>query len=175
MTDVSIQFHMTPEELLPIFRSFIDDVNGKVAAITFQPFQARELTPSELGDAFVDSTFDRLAVTLSKPTLPVSGMVQFSEENPDALFLDVGRESADGLHQSWLAARTENAEALQAWQDFARRVRRATRAGATAEDPRTGARSRMKNYRYSPGAKRLQENGVAMRPAAGTARLTLEE
>src|SRR6266851_4742086 len=126
MADISIQFHALPEEILPLLRSFVEDVQGHVIAIKFQPFEAVEVDRSALGEAFEDASVRRLAVTLQPPVLPAPGMNEFLDHNPSALLLDVGRRSAASLKESWLTARTEDIGALAEWRKFADQLRRVT-------------------------------------------------
>jgi len=97
------------------------------------------------------------------------------DQNPGALSLDLGRRTDVGLEESWLTSRTDNPTLLASWRKFLKQVRSLTRAGAIALNPQTGAISRLKDHRYSVGAKLLESQGVPMLPAAGTARLHFPE
>jgi len=171
MADISIQFHALPKEIMPVFRSFVENAGAHVVSINFHPFQAVEVAPSTLGAVFEDPSVRRLAVTLQSPILPVRGMNEFLDNNPGALLLEVGRRSAEGLNESWLTARAEDAGTLTEWRNFAKLLRAMTRAGAVAVNPETGETGELKNHRFSPGAQALEREGVPMLPAAGTSRL----
>lgn len=54
------------------------------------------------------------------------------------------------------------------------RLRSMTKLGTVAVNPQTGAAVRLKDHRFSHGAKELESEGVPMLPAAGTSRLRFE-
>jgi hypothetical protein len=173
MTDISLQFHALPEEVLPPFRRFVEDAHGHVVAIRFNPFEASLAEPAELEQLFADSSIRRLAVTLRPPDLSANGMNQFLDHNPGALLLEIGRSTPDGLRESWLTARTDDADTLSKWRGLLKKLRSLTKAGAMAVNPETGARAKMRSHRFTAGAKALERNGTPILPAAGGARIEL--
>ena len=106
--------------------------------------------------------------------LPVGGLNEFLDRNSSALLLDIGRRSSEGLRESWLTAKTQDTGVSAKWKDFAARLRSITKLGTVAVNPQTGASVRLKDHRFSPGAKKLEVEGVPMLPAAGTSRLRFE-
>lgn len=168
MADISIDFHALPEEL----RSFVDQIASDyrlhTVAIRYAPFEVIEVVGDALNKLFADSsTHRRLQFTLKSPTLPVTGILDFGDKNPDALRLDIGESSKTVLRESWLSARTENAAALSVWKKIAKRLRGMTSKGALAVHPDTGATGDAGSHRYTAGAKALEDSGVAMLTITG--------
>lgn len=172
--DISIQFHALPEELMSLTRPAVQGEGCYATAIKFHPFHARQIEPALLEAIFDDEAVRRIAFTTELPVLSASTMNEFLDHNPAALLLDIGRPSPQGLRESWLTARAQGAGLPSRWQDFAKRLRSMTRAGAVAVNPQTGASSRLKDHRFSAGAKQLESEGVPMLPAAGTSKITFE-
>ena len=118
--------------------------------------------------------FTRLAFTLDEPNLDVRDGLRFADRNPDHLGIEIGKQSAKGLVQSWLAARTNNAHALTIWKEVAKRLKKVTKAGVTVINPDSGAAVASRSFRYSDGAKALESSGVEMLPFAGGCRIKLQ-
>jgi hypothetical protein len=169
---VSVQFHALPSELLSLLDSFADEVEGlHFAALRFPPFRVSPIDRSGLADAFRDPSVGRLRLSLSEPAPATAPMIERPESNPNHLLIDIGRQTDEGLAESWLTATTDNPTALAVWRKLARRLKAMTKAGAIAVNPKTGEQSTLRNHRYSAGAEEAQRAGVAMLPAGGTSRL----
>lgn len=173
--DISIQFHALPKELISLTRPAVQHGGCYATAIKFHPFHAMQIEPALLEESFDDEAVRRIAFTAEPPVLSASTMNEFLDHNPSALLLDIGRPSPQGLRESWLTAKAPGVGVASRWQDFAKRLRSMTKAGALAVNPQTGASSRLKDHRFSAGAKQLENEGVPMLPAAGTSKITFEE
>ena len=171
MATLSIQFHALPSELAPRVRNWVVELNVHLVCISFRPFSVVEIPPSAIESAINAGKCRRFTLTVNPPNLSVDSPDAFGRENPGALTLDVGCLSANGLQESWLAARTLETPLPTQWNYVAKDLRAITNAGAIAVNPRSGATSRSKNHRYSPGAKALEASGVAIRSGAGTSLL----
>lgn len=175
MSDLSIQFHALPEEVIPLVCALVDAVHGHVAAIRFRPFGVVEVSRAELVSVLQDETVRRVAISLGTPALTAAGMNEFLDHNSDALLLDLGRRRDSGLAESWLTARAKDAASMVAWSDFARQLRSITRTGVVAVNQQTGAIAKLKDHRFSVGARALATAGVPMLPVGGSARLKFDE
>jgi RHS repeat-associated protein len=174
MADISIQFHALPEELLPLVKGWVERYQLRVAGMRSFPFHVREFTADQLSELFhVDSPYKRLTFTLDKPFLEVANEVAFMKKNPAHLRLDIGKRHEKGLEQAWLSSRTEDRGALSIWNQIAKHLKAVTNKGVTAINARTGASAAMRSFRYTPGAKELEEAGAPMLPPAGTSILKL--
>ena len=94
------QFHALPEEVLAVVGPFIQHENLHVTAIRFPPFSAHAVDTSTLEHAFMDPSVGRLALTLEAPSLPATSQLSFFDQNPDALWIDIGRIVPNGLRES---------------------------------------------------------------------------
>ena len=167
MSDISIQFHALPSDLVPLVKEFVSERQLHVVGMSFPPFSAMEIPNERIEQALLDGRYRRFAFTEEKPVSPIASQKQFGERHPCALILDVGRQSSSGLEQSRLACRTLDLPMPNVWRGFAQRLRSVTTAGAVAINPDTGATALMPNFRYTLGAKTLSQSGVPMLSAAG--------
>jgi hypothetical protein len=156
------QFHALPEEVLAVIGPFIQQENLHVTAIRFPPFSAHAVDTSTLEHVFMDPSVGRLALTLEAPSLPATSQLSFFDQNPDALWIDIGRIVPNGLRESSISAKSSNSIALAKWRLLAKRLRGNLRAGATGVSPQTGATGWYRNHRYSAGAKALYMQGMRM-------------
>ena len=174
MTDISIQFHATREELVRFAQSCIRDLTLHIVAIRFFPFEPLLTDAAGLGAIVSDeSGYERLAFTLGQPVMHASNGTEFLENNPDSLTLDIGRRMEGTLEQSWLACRTADFGALMTWKEIAKRLKAITRTGVVAINASTGATTPAKSFRYTTGALALQESGVTMTQQGGGCLLKL--
>ena len=173
MSDISIQFHALPEEILPLLQDFIAKIGPGIVAIRFRPFEAVTCDPAKMDDAFGDESVRRIAFTLTAPVVAAEGMNAFLDKNPDVLLLDIGRRSERGLGESWLSAKGVQPEVARKWGLLVRRLRAITEEGAIAVNPKSGATAKVKGHRFTRGAKLLEMEGVSILPAAGTTILKL--
>ena len=170
--DILIQFHAVLEDLTEFVRDVTDEIPVHVTAFRFPPFRATQVDVSDLELTMQDTAVRELALTL-EPALPAETASDFAEQNPSALRLDIGRLSEQGLRESCLSVRTTDDSAILQWKRVAQRLRKLTQAGAVAVNPVTGAKSSLRNHRFTPRAKQLDDDGVVIRPVAGSALLHL--
>jgi hypothetical protein len=163
MSDILIQFHALKSELLPFVEGCVRDFRLHITGFRFFPFEAMETRADDLPRIFSDSSpWEEFAFTLGPPVLPAVSAGKFADANPDRLRLAIGRQTNHGLRQSSLSARTSNAEVLKIWQKIARRLKELTRTGVLAVNPASGASVKMATFRYTAGAKSLEDQGVPM-------------
>jgi hypothetical protein len=181
MADISIQFHALPDEVVYFAEEIVRDFSLYLAGMRSFPFDVKQVCdlPCRVPGSVVEfcktmPEYKRLAFTLARPVVTVKSELDFADKNPDYLRLDVGKLVAKGLEQSWLSARTDSKEAIEIWKKVAARLRKVTKQGVLAINPKTGATSIIKSFRYTPKAKALESQGIAALPFAGTALLKLE-
>ena len=168
MSDISIQFYATPLEHLTFVRGIMRNFDLHAVAMRFRPFEAREVDVADLDAYFLGSSnFHRWAFTVDAPLLPVEHELDHADKNPDHLRLQVGEFNSTHLSQSWLSCRTTNDAIFRIWREIARRLKESTKGGVTATNRDTGASSEYKSFRYTAGAKALEEKGVRILPAIG--------
>jgi len=169
-----MQFHATPEELVALAAELVRETDVGLAIMKFFPFEIRRIDTANVEAALERAPeFRRWGFTLDSPIISVDDELRFSDWNPNHLRLDAGRLTAKGLEQSLLTTQTTDQKALAVWKKAAARLRRQTRSGVVAVNPKSGASAVMKSFRYTDGAKSLADNGVAILPFAGNAILKL--
>lgn len=175
MADLVIQFHALVDELAGFVQSLNEELGVHVTALRFHPFSASQVNASLIESTVRDPKVREIVLTIEPPSVAVSNEADFVVRNPTALHVDIGRLSERGLAESCLSARTIDEKAVAIWKDVARRLRKSTRAGAVASNPATGAKSQLRNHRFTSGAKALGDKGVRILPVAGGALLRLGE
>jgi len=176
MADISIQFHAIAEEIRDFVMHSVSDFDLHVIAIRYPPYEAVELSPSQVEEAFADSPaqYDELAFTLHQPKLPADGNLELVDKNPDVLRLLLGKASGQGLKQSWLSACAQDSAAIRIWKKIAKRLREMTEKGARAMNTETGEKGPVLGFRYTAGAKSLEASGLPMLDIGGRVVLVLE-
>jgi hypothetical protein len=168
MTDICTQFHALPEEVTAFAKLCMEDFDLYAVAMKFFPFEATEVSAEELGKITEASLpHGDLALTLTKPKLPVKDQLDFYNKNPGHLHISLPTKDPEGLRQVALSTRTDNPELLSIWKKVNRRLKGMTRAGAFVMNPDTGARGWQRTFRYTEGAKAMASTGVPMLPVAG--------
>jgi hypothetical protein len=172
MSDISVQFHASPSENLEFIEVVLREFRLYLVAIQLRPFAVKEIDAANLHD-FVggEPNFRRFAFLLNPPVISVQHELDFADKNPDYLRFDIGVETEKGLQQSWLSARTQNRDAIEVWKKVALLLKQRTMQGAIAVNPKTGARSNIKSFRYTAKARALSEQGMPMLPMAGASLL----
>lgn len=167
MSDISLQFHATAEELVTLATRFAADHQLRVVGIRSRPFSAQAIRFSDIETAMIHGQYERFAFVQGDLALPVESAGQFAEAHPGALSLVVGRLTDSGLQQSWLACRALADPIPPEWRMLVRAIRSITKAGVTVMNPDTRDTVIMKHFRYTAGAKALYDKGVPMFPLAG--------
>ena len=168
MPDISVQFYATPKELFSFVKEAIDEFKLHAVAMQFRPFEARKVDQSFLDLCFSESSkFDRLYFTVMAPKFPIENEIDQANKNPDFLRLQIGKYKPESLEQSWLSCRTENKAVYDIWKKIANKLKKLTSQGVTSINRQTGVSAFYKSFRYTEGAKLLEQAGVIMLPPQG--------
>jgi hypothetical protein len=159
MTDVLIQFHALPEELVALLEESVATSSINVAKVLFPPYEALPVRAGELATAVLEPRFNGFVLSI-RPILPTRSQAEIDRLHPDAMRVEVGRAVSLGLMESMLRARASDPEVIGAWQKIAKALKKVTRAGVDVSNPTTGACAHYKNHRFSAGAKSLEDAGV---------------
>ena len=174
MSDISIQFHALPAELLNLIQQWVDHYALHVTRVESGPFQLTKLRSPNVACLPPIRGTVRLALTASEPNLSATSDGVFADQNPDRLTIDLGAPSEKGLRESWFTTRAKDTYAVRIWKSLATELKRQTIAGAVAIHPLTGAKSVLRSHRYTQGAAQFWKNGGIILPAAGVTILRLE-
>jgi hypothetical protein len=165
-----IQFHASIEEIL----AYVDSTRTKLTLDTVllyeSPYEVKQIQHDEAFDEkLLDSIRQDASLVLleSVDVATTSSRQAFHERNPGAVFIEIGNETSDGLYQSALSFMSDNEQELKLAKKIAARLKRITKAGPVAVNPKTGDECVVKTYRYTEGAKEKYESGIIIRPVAG--------
>lgn len=176
MEKLSLQFHATRPELLPLLVEFA---------------KTRELVRTLLGGSPPStipwdgtlralSNYQELPLTVAYTLVPQNPCTKptnfdFVRHNPASVLIELGRFTPAGLTESWLATKTEDERILNKERLLKKNIYLITRTGASTENASTGARTPRPNLRFTPGAIAAYKDGVRILPVAGTSIIRLEE
>jgi hypothetical protein len=164
---ISVQFHALPWEMPRLVADLIFSDELIMVEVLGSPPRFIERPPprSDLQD---DNQRRGLIFTLDRPQIAgAASLHQFQQRNPDALTLEIGAITPDGLTESWLSAKTENQAAVKRWRQASKSLRAEMLSGAEAVNPQTGASGPMKWHRFTKAAQTAYAEGLKMLPAAG--------
>jgi hypothetical protein len=167
MTDINIDFHATPDELCDWVREWSNFGEIHLVVMRFPPISFEEISVDKIPDVFADSAVRRISFLLQPFDPSIKYQSDFDDEYNHQLVLEVGRSTPDGLGESWIACRTDNAEALNLWRRIANDLKARTDYGLTAINRQTGETGFYKKHRYSQGAKALDDKGVPILSIVG--------
>lgn len=169
MARVQFQFHVDPDEAQRLAETWANHIGADV--VIEQNYPEYRAVPVKR-DAIVSSAqtmkgVDRVALCRHSPVVTAGSPQEFAAANPDCLFLSIGRLTAEGLRESALGGLSTDADTLRTWRRLVRRARAEMHTDAVVENPASGASGRHAGHRYTPGARSLAEQGVAMLASAG--------
>lgn len=171
MGSLSIQFHALPEEVNDMVMAIRSLEGFNITLMGGAPFRAEAWDGRSL--AFENVGEISLGFTLYPVDLNCVSRYDFVIQNPNALVLDVGQLTKEGLKRSWLSCKTDDEVSLSKWKEFATIIKKKTKAGAVAINPQSGETSVMKSHRYTEGALKLFQSGIDMLPVGGVVRIQL--
>lgn len=167
MKSFSIQFHSTPDEIWTFIRRWTTAEHLHAIAVSFPPYSARHVSLAELASDSMPEGVSQLFLTREPPLLPVAGNMELLDRNPEALDIQIGRLRPESLQESAISA----ACATDTWKRITRDFKKHTAAGAIGTSVATGAEDVYRNHRYTPGARKLADQGMAMLSLTGAVKL----
>jgi hypothetical protein len=177
MKSILIQFYAEPSETF----SFIENVSGELGLFVFlmkqSPFKVESLSLQKnmANTSLLNEMGPSARIILSDKAVfsGVNSLGAFLDANPEVIVMDVGQMTDHGLHESCLSFKGDKSDSISLANKVAAKLKKFTKAGATAVDPKTGAEARLRSHRYTKGAKSLFEQGVKILPVAGTSLIKL--
>ena len=164
MASFSIQFHALPVELFSLLEASFSDRTIWITQAAGRPIRFSPWDTARKDSA--DRTY--FLFTRSAPSANQPALTRFLDVNPGTMVLQIGRLTNEGLQESWLACKTDDAKSMARWKRAARELRTKTDAGASSFNPKTGLRGRSRSHRFSPQAIELSRSGIAMLAVGGT-------
>lgn len=166
MAKINLQFHGLPEEMIKFAEECAIEYKLFSVEIAFSPdFKANLI--NDYGSLQDVEKINRICLCITEPDCSVKSVLEFSKKNPDCLSLSIGKHDDEGLVESVLGAQTENKNALKVWRKIVKQLKATTLEGAWVVNPHTNAKEFYKNHRYTEAAKKVADEGVAIKPFAG--------
>lgn len=164
-----LQLHATPAELLELAEKWALDHDLSVALERFLPDRKVVVATDRVlaGVTRQLGRVNRLVLAIDGLTLPTSARADVGSLNPDCLTVTIGDLENNCLRVSAIAAYPDNAHAGRIWSSVVRQFKRTLSHGAWVKNPATGATGFYPHHYFTPGAKRLQSEGVTMLAIAG--------
>jgi hypothetical protein len=171
MGSISIQFHALRDEINVMVREMSAREGVHLTFMGGSPFHVWTWRGDD--QEIVDPNVSHVAFTLYPVTNGYSSRYDFLMSNSNALILDIGALTSDGLQESWLSCKTDDDESLKKWKSLASIIKKKTLTGAVAFNPISRESSVVKNHRYTIGAQELSKSKVDILPVAGFVRYRL--
>lgn len=165
LQSLSIQYHALPEENVAFIQKWAEAYSLWLLDITHTPFVVIRTPQQEGASLLIREGIDEVALSIQKP-LPASTGDRLADLNPFLLYVRIGHLGADGLSESFFGCRTPK-PLPPTWVRIARDLRKATKGGAIARNPRTGKTTHIRNHRFAPKAAELSRSGLPMLAMAG--------
>lgn len=158
MASFCIQFHATINDLVDFVHACLTNRNLHAVAV-YTPFEVKPLRPAIVREVLSEESVHSVVFTVGNPVVSATTSGQLLDANEGCLVLDIGRLRGRSLEESCL--NTTRASPL--WKKAAADLRRRTTAGATGVHEVSGASVRYRAHRFTPEARALSEQGVALR------------
>lgn len=171
MKKTMLQFHSTPTELVEILKQHRIEVGFSIAVIYSSPFSLKLFSKTEAFD--LDSLVVgkggnfRIAISTNDFSNGVSTQNSFFDNHPGCVVVDIGCQSSRGLEESAVSSMSSDPIAIKFSDSLVSKIKKVTRTGVVAVNPKTHAESKLRNYRFTIGAKMLFDRGVKILPVAG--------
>lgn len=162
MADIEVYFYALREEMAPWLQAIASEFGLHATIVRFPPYQATYVPAGKLAQLVLDPSVCHLSLTQHLPHLPANGAMQFLDQNPGALSIELGKLTSKGLSESWMTARTSDDTTLALWKRIARRLKAWTKTGAVVYNLESGAHGPVPYRRFSPGARDLEARGIML-------------
>lgn len=169
MTNINIQFHAVPGEIIRFIKECAKECNLHIVMVELFPsFRANLLNQAD--DALESMPLcntNRVCLYINKPKILSKNFEDFLDRNPDSLLITIGKYCDNALEGSQFATNTQSGESLKVWKKIVKEFKSETLSGAWVVNPYTGAKGFYKHHRYTKGAKKLFMDGVKIVPFVG--------
>jgi hypothetical protein len=165
MSNPSLQFFALPEELSTILHGSLD---GLTLLGEFD--NQVHMIPIEWSLACLTNPhLKEVAFTPQKVTATAASIEELRQTNPEVLVLEIGHLTTNGLKESWLWSMCNDPVASKRWNSVAAKIRRHTKSGMRAVNPRTGGVAEQKSLRFTRGAQIAYHSGTPLLSFVGFA------
>lgn len=167
MKKIMIQFHATLEELVEYMNFASSELGLVMTMMRLKPFTLTEAcTKFLVSDLKIEGTI-RIIFTKENPNIDVGSPNDFYDSNLGTVGLHIGLMTEHSLNESALAFMSDEKEKIAFANKLVSRLKKITKSGATAVNPKNGAEVNVRSHRYTDGAKLIYDQGLKILPAAG--------
>ncbi|NVB39634.1 hypothetical protein G6O69_17460 [Pseudenhygromyxa sp. WMMC2535] len=138
---------------------WIDKYDINAAMVTFPPFSASPIQYRVGETLSFLSKAQQIAFCETEINYPSNPGLDLMDVNNKLLTLELGSLGPRGLSESHLST----LESTPTWKKIASDLKRRTKAGMKGRHEKNGAEGTYRNFRYTPGAKQLYDEGVSLR------------
>lgn len=169
MTASVVQLHIAPDELLSFIYDVVREYNLHIVLMKFNPNFICENVPDaqKLSDAIDLRAGQEVVLLLKEPRVEGANQLEFYDHNPDYISFDFGKWLPQGLRQSSVSYKADDAATISVGKDIFRKIKNNSKTGVLIINPRTGVSAISKTYRFTSGALALERSGVPMLPIGG--------
>jgi hypothetical protein len=165
-----IQFHATPDEIIYFIKECINvyDLHAVILE-SFPSFKAVLLNEvSQDSDITLRSKLSTIIFLFTqKPDMVADNEYEFLDNNPNNLYICIGRYCDNELWESLIGSITKDVEILKLWKRIIKKFKSRTICGAWIVNPDIDYKAFDKNRRYTQEAKNLYLDGVKIVPFGG--------
>lgn len=160
---INYQFYSTQVELIEFAKSVISKYSIFGYCINTSD-QDVEINSFNIGKGCSE-----LIVFSREELICASKIHELEKNNPNALFLEIGKKTNNQLRESWLFClkTIEDSESLSLWGKILRGLKNELQSGAWVCNSKTELREFRKNIRFSKGVLRHYKEGGIVMPAFG--------
>ena len=170
MYSVLVQFHSTVEELVEFVQFTSSTFDLATVLLILKPFEVEVVSGGlkllEVKEVLQSSD---VRLVLLRESVDVSALNpdDFLKKNPDSIEFDVGRSIDKTLEESALSFMSNSEDAYSIAKKIASKLKKITKAGVIAVNPESGDEAKIRNHRYTKGAKLMYDEGFKILPVAG--------
>lgn len=173
MKKITIQFHATLDEIIEYINEMSTEFGLTVTIMRLKPFGLELATQQLLAEKLPSNSDIRIFFAKATPTIEASSPNKFYDMNPGIIGLHIGQLTDLGLKESAFSFMSDEQEKIDLANKLASKLKRITKAGVFAINPKNGAEAALRSHRYTEGAKSLYDTGVKILPLAGNSFIKL--
>lgn len=164
MTQVTLQFHAAPDELVGLAIEWAERHGLAVVFERFFPIWRAEPFSGTVVEEAVER-IDRVALCRSTPDLDADRASAFLIRNPETLWVSVGTLDAGLLRESAIGADSDDPATIRLWRSIVRNAKGRMHVGATVRSPL--GQAERPYHRHATGAHELATRGVRVLAVGG--------
>lgn len=161
MAKINFQFHATREETSIFICDKVKENKLKVVILqTIPNFEYKVIDSLSISEGIICDA-EMVLLYINQSIKKESNYIDFLKENSGFLFIRLGKQDNQILRESTISGTAEN-ENLKLWRSIITQYKKSMHKGAWIIGGYSEVKKYYKDHRYTQGAKRMYENGVAI-------------